>query len=192
MAKLNSCSRPIWIRPGIFHHVMQPAENGSIWTWHGEGTSHGHYHYLENFDPETGEHIRGLALVEDIIANSEAGSNIFGVRPDYPFRKFDREPEAESPTSFIPMTLRSFLINLLHVFQCSNLATETAVGWTKPAVEQNRGVGADHRCGGISSLKCLLDQVAPEERRIQLPAFQRAASSVPTAASNGRSMTSSS
>jgi hypothetical protein len=96
MARLDSCSRPIWIRPGIFHHVMDPAEDGSIWTWRADGTAYGHYHYLENFDPRTGEHIKGLRLVEDIIRNSDPTQNIFGVRPDYPFRKLDRDPEEQS------------------------------------------------------------------------------------------------
>jgi hypothetical protein len=102
MAKLDSCSSPVWIRPGIFHHVMKPAEDGSIWTWRAEGTPYGHYHYLENFDPETGEHIKELALVEDIIRNSDPDSNIFGVRPDYPFRKFDRGPESGEADLFHP------------------------------------------------------------------------------------------
>jgi Arylsulfotransferase (ASST) len=96
MARLDSCSSPAWIRPGIFHHAMEPAEDGSIWTWHAEGTAYGHYHELENFDPRTGERIKGVALVEDIIRNSDPTQNIFGVRPDYPFRKLDRDPEEKS------------------------------------------------------------------------------------------------
>jgi hypothetical protein len=59
MARLDSCSNPVWIRPGIFHHALEPAEDGSIWTWRAEGTAYGHYHDLENFDPETGSTSKG-------------------------------------------------------------------------------------------------------------------------------------
>jgi hypothetical protein len=95
MARLDRCSVPVWIRPGIFHHAMEPAEDGSIWTWHASGTAYGHYHYLENFDPETGEHIKGLALVEDIIAKSDLAATIMAVPSDYQFREFVRDPEDE-------------------------------------------------------------------------------------------------
>ena len=95
MARLDRCSVPVWIRPGIFHHAMEPAEDGSIWTWHAEGTAYGHYHYLENFDPGTGEHIKGLALVEDIIGKSDLAAILMAVPTDYQFREFARDPEDE-------------------------------------------------------------------------------------------------
>lgn len=92
MARLDACGDPVWIRPGIFHHAMTPAQDGSIWTWHAEGTAFGHYHYLEKFDPKTGANIEEIGLVEDIIANADPTSNIFGVRPDHPFQRFERDP----------------------------------------------------------------------------------------------------
>jgi hypothetical protein len=39
MARLDSCGSPVWIRPGIFHHAMEPAEDGSIWTWRADDTA---------------------------------------------------------------------------------------------------------------------------------------------------------
>jgi hypothetical protein len=101
MARLDRCSSPVWIRPGIFHHAMEPAEDGSIWTWRADGTAYGHYHVLENFDPATGERIKHLALVEDIIRNSNPAQNIFGVRHDYPFRELDGDVEANSPVDIL-------------------------------------------------------------------------------------------
>ena len=95
MARLDRCGVPVWIRPGIFHHAMEPAEDGSIWTWHAEGTAYGHHHYLENFDPATGRRIKGLALVDDIIRKSDPAANIFAVPPGYQFREFARDPEDE-------------------------------------------------------------------------------------------------
>lgn len=95
MARLDACGAPLWIRPGIFHHAMEPAGDGSVWTWRAEGTAYGHYHYLNRFDVETGETLEEIGLVEDIIAGSEAASYVFGLRPDHPFQTFARDPGEE-------------------------------------------------------------------------------------------------
>ena len=93
MVRLNTCSQPVWIKRGIFHHSLEPAEAGRLWTWRGEGTAYGHYNYMEQFDAETGEAVDELALVEDIMMNMGPDSAIFGVRPDHPFERFERTPE---------------------------------------------------------------------------------------------------
>lgn len=93
MVRLNACSEPIWIKKGIYHHSLSRADDGSFWVWRGEGTAYGHYHYVENFDADTGQKIRELGLIEDIIDGMGASSVIFGVRPDYPFEKFERTPK---------------------------------------------------------------------------------------------------
>jgi hypothetical protein len=92
MARLDECGTPIWIKNGIYHHELTRGDDGTFWVWRGEGTAFGSYHYLENFDGETGRPIRELALIEDIIRNMGASAAIFGVRPDEPFRKLDRDP----------------------------------------------------------------------------------------------------
>lgn len=96
MARLDACSKPMWIKDGIFHHAMSPAEDGNYWVWRGDGTAYGHYNYLDKFDIETGKTIREIALVEDIIQPLGVKAIIFGVRPDYPFERLDRDPEEGS------------------------------------------------------------------------------------------------
>ena len=93
MARLDACGERIWTKDGIFHHSLSRAEDGSFWVWRGEGTAYGHYNYVENFDADTGKKIRELGLIEDIIAGMGSSSVVFGVRPDYPFRRFERDPE---------------------------------------------------------------------------------------------------
>ena len=92
MVRLDACSEPVWKKSGIYHHSMSRAEDGSFWIWRGEGTPYGHYHYIENFDVDTGETIQEIALVEDVISKSLEPATIFGVRPDYSFRHFERDP----------------------------------------------------------------------------------------------------
>jgi len=98
MVRLDACGEPIWTKDGIFHHALSRAEDGSFWAWRGQGTAIGHYHYLENFDAGTGEKIREIGLIEDIIAGMGPSSVLFGVRPDFPFESFERDPDNQLET----------------------------------------------------------------------------------------------
>ena len=95
MARIDACGQPLWTKTGVYHHSLDRAEDGSFWTWRGPGTAYGHHNYLENFDPETGETLRELELVEDIIKRSGHFSAAFGVRPDHPFEQHDIDPPNE-------------------------------------------------------------------------------------------------
>lgn len=96
MARVDSCGRPVWTKQGVYHHSLQKAEDGSIWTWRGEGSAYSQYQYLENFDPATGATIREIGLVEDLIQNMGAASAVFLVRPDFPFKRFEKKPNYEN------------------------------------------------------------------------------------------------
>ncbi len=96
MARLDACGKPKWVKDGIYHHAMSEAEDGSYWIWRGDGTAYGHYNYLVNFNAETGNTIRELALIEDIFESTEMSTVIFGTRPDYPYQRFDRDPADKS------------------------------------------------------------------------------------------------
>jgi hypothetical protein len=124
MVRLNECSEPMWKKDGIYHHSMSRADNGSFWVWRGEGTPYGHYNYMENFDADTGEKIREFGLIEDIIENMGPSSVIFGVRPDYPFRHFERTPKDKSTDLFHPNdidVLTSDLAPLFPLFKTGDL-----------------------------------------------------------------------
>jgi len=85
MARLDVCGEPLWTKAGIYHHLMARADDGSYWVWRGKDTPYGHFHYLENFDAGTGKLLGELALVEDLITRLGPSSNVFSVRPDFPF-----------------------------------------------------------------------------------------------------------
>ena len=90
MAKVDQCSQTQWIKQGNYHHSMELAEDGSIWTWRGDGTAYGHYQYINNFNAETGETIKEIGLIEDVISNMGSVSTIFAVRPSYQFERFKK------------------------------------------------------------------------------------------------------
>lgn len=98
MARLDACGEPLWIKPGIYHHAMSRADDGTFWVWRGDGTAYGHYNYLHRFDPRDGATLGEIDLVEDVIRKMGESAVVFGVRPDYPFRRFDADPEDQAAT----------------------------------------------------------------------------------------------
>lgn len=92
MVRIDACSEPVWIRHGIYHHSISRGDDGTFWTWRADGTPYGQYQYIVNFDAETGETIREISLINDIIPANGQLSAIFGVRPDFSFRDFPRNP----------------------------------------------------------------------------------------------------
>jgi hypothetical protein len=92
VARLDACGKPVWVKSAIYHHSFEVADDGSLWTWKGEGTAYGHYDRIVNFDPATGEERREIRLVDDVIKRMGAAAIVFGVRPDYPFEHFAQDP----------------------------------------------------------------------------------------------------
>ena len=117
MARLDACGEPMWLKEGIYHHSLSRAEDGSLWVWRGDGTAYGHFNYIENFDAESGRKIRELGLIEDIIMHQPAVSVVFGVRQDYPFQRFSRDPEDQDATDlFHPNDVESLPSNIARMF----------------------------------------------------------------------------
>jgi hypothetical protein len=100
MARIDACSEPVWIREGIFHHAITAADDGSFWVWRADGSHYAQYHYLLNFDAATGETIREIGLIEDVVHRLGPHASIFGVRHDHPFRRIDRDPESRAGFDF--------------------------------------------------------------------------------------------
>jgi hypothetical protein len=84
MARVDPCGKAMWTRIGTFHHSLERAEDGSFWTWRGDGTAHGHRQWMVNFDPETGKTLRELEL-KDVIRKMGPLAIAFGVPADFKF-----------------------------------------------------------------------------------------------------------
>lgn len=95
MARIDQCSKPIWVNEGVYHHSISIADDGSLWTWRGENTAYAHYNYMVNIDVKTGKEIKEIALIEDILQSPSASGNVFSVRSDYHFKHYDKTPKDE-------------------------------------------------------------------------------------------------
>ena len=98
MARLTPCGEPVWLQEGFYHHAFTEAPDGNIWTWYGEGRENGHYQYMLKFDPETGETVRKIGLIEDVITRSPESAALFSLRTDSRFLPDDQNP----PDTFHP------------------------------------------------------------------------------------------
>lgn len=100
IARISPCGDAIWTRDdGKYHHEIAAGPDG-IWTWFGPGGATVHGNYLLRLDPETGEHLESIHLVDDIVLKSRANM-IASTIPDG-FR-FQREAGArEGPDTFHP------------------------------------------------------------------------------------------
>lgn len=92
MGRLDPCGEPIWVRQGIFHHSFDRDDDGSVWTWHAQGTPYGHHHDLLRFDPDTGEPLETISLVDDVIRRDVTAEMVLATRGDFRFRHFARTP----------------------------------------------------------------------------------------------------
>jgi hypothetical protein len=92
LARYDACGQPVWKRQGVFHHQMSRAEDGALWSWRSDDfTAYGHYQYLVKFDAGTGEPMRQIGLVEDVLKDPQARV-VFGVSPEFKFRKLESAP----------------------------------------------------------------------------------------------------
>lgn len=114
MARLDPCGHPMWIKEGIFHHSLDRAADGSFWTWRGDGSAYGHHQFLVNFDPETGRTLREISLVDDVLRRPGPAPIVFGLRRDYPFRRFG------------PMNANQAGVDLFHPNDIEELEPELA------------------------------------------------------------------
>ena len=81
MTRYDACGEPVWTRDGAFHHSFAPDPRGGVWTWLGETSAFDQYQYLVRVDPESGETLERIALVEDVIDFSPEQRLVFTMVP---------------------------------------------------------------------------------------------------------------
>ena len=59
LARIGPCGDILWRNHGPFHHAVSRSHDGSIWTLLGDG--------IAQVDPETGEVLRNISILDDII-----------------------------------------------------------------------------------------------------------------------------
>lgn len=81
LGRFDACGKAIWAREGAFHHSFDAEPTGGVWTWRGEKSAFSQYQYLVLFDPDTGETLREIGLVEDIIGKNPELRTLFSLVP---------------------------------------------------------------------------------------------------------------
>lgn len=100
VARFDSCGEPQWITPGIFHHVMDRAEDGSIWSWVAVGGAYTRDQRLVNLDTASGA-VRNTRLLADIARQSDAAGLAFSVPRVFDF-SFDPNADRVDTDLFHP------------------------------------------------------------------------------------------
>lgn len=88
MTRYDTCGEPMWSRKGSFHHSFAEDPRGGLWTWHGEVTAFDQYQFLTRFDPDTGETIEEISLIDDIVNASTENRTIFTIVPGIEFEHY--------------------------------------------------------------------------------------------------------
>ncbi|MGB3177280.1 MAG: arylsulfotransferase family protein [Albidovulum sp.] len=87
MARLDACGDPIWSKTDqIYHHSLEEGDDG-WWTWQSAIWNGGEDQRMIRFDPETGEILESIDLIDDVIAKSDANALAMIVPENF---KFDR------------------------------------------------------------------------------------------------------
>lgn len=71
IARIGPCGETVWATAGNFHHGIDRAYDGTLWTWENvPAASEGTYdrEYMVQLDPDTGERLRRISLLDDVIA----------------------------------------------------------------------------------------------------------------------------
>lgn len=100
MARMDACGDPVWAREdGKYHHEIKAGSDG-IWTWFGKDGATAHGNELLRFNPETGEHLERIHLVDDVVLGSRANATAMTIPLGF---KFKRDAKAgEAPDTFHP------------------------------------------------------------------------------------------
>lgn len=89
MARYDVCGEAMWTRHGSFHHSLASDPRGGLWTWRGATSAFDQFQYLLRFDPETGQTIEEISLVDDIIMASKTNQAVFTLVPGFQLKEAD-------------------------------------------------------------------------------------------------------
>ncbi len=93
LARIDACGRPVWRKPGIYHHSIEGAGDGTFWTWEGRGTAYGDHQYLVRFDAADGRILSSLHLIDDIAGSSRQTALTLSIPHHHVARDFAEKPE---------------------------------------------------------------------------------------------------
>jgi len=100
LGRFDACGKALWSKEGAYHHSFDSDPNGGVWTWRGEKSAFSQFQYLHLFDPENGEILREIGLVEEIIGANPQLRTLFSLVPGHqtvPESKLRADPDLFHP-----------------------------------------------------------------------------------------------
>lgn len=95
LARIDACGQAIWTNEeGVFHHEISVSD-GEYWTWLGPSGRVYDGNQLVRFDPETGEILERIGLVDDIFLASDHNRRRLSLGPDHVFNRGARLGEGQ-------------------------------------------------------------------------------------------------
>ena len=105
LARIDACGRPLWVKEGFFHHSVDLADDGSLWTWGATGGSHAQQQQLVNIDTSSGDTLESIDLIDDIIRRSPRNRLAFSIPAGYRFKPMDHHFNQTTDDIFHPNDL---------------------------------------------------------------------------------------
>jgi hypothetical protein len=114
MARLDACGDPIWAKTDqIYHHSIEKGVNG-YWTWQSAIWNGGEDQRMIRFDPETGDILESVDLIDDVIMKSPENRLAMVVPEEF---KFDRTTKfGDRADIFHPNDLEELLPEMAAAF----------------------------------------------------------------------------
>ncbi len=108
LARIDSCSEPVWKAEGAYHHSIDIDAEGRLWSWYSEDDPIGHLQSLVALDAETGAMVEKISLQ----ALAETNPNFvkeLGLRPGFVFRTFTHRKPSVRQDVFHPNDVEPLL-----------------------------------------------------------------------------------
>jgi hypothetical protein len=70
LARIDACGDVVWAREGHYHHSIEFADDGSIWTWKSGGDGAYVNQQLVRIDSETGQELENISMLDDVLPSS--------------------------------------------------------------------------------------------------------------------------
>ena len=116
LARLDACGEEIWSRDGIYHHSIDIADDGTLWTWRADDHVRGQFQWLVNLHIETGKTQSELSLIHNVIGESTMNAAIIGVPDNYEFQNFEGRDPKPGEDIFHPNDIEALQANLAAQF----------------------------------------------------------------------------
>ncbi|MDI3336662.1 arylsulfotransferase family protein [Defluviimonas aestuarii] len=101
IARLDSCSRPMWIAQGSYHHSIELDDSGALWTWGSPDHHESNLQSIMKLDADTGKILREIQM-QSVFNASADNVRLLRLSEDFEFLSDDQNNPAFARDVFHP------------------------------------------------------------------------------------------